>query len=637
MPSLWIVHRTPRERSALARLAAAPDAVQGAPGDPHFDSAARPDVVLLGLDGNWEPELQFAHAQRRRAPDARWILVGPRHSEGAALSLFDAVLAEYLAYPPEAIRLRNRIAARPASSTPPALSERASRELVSVRFSRWFADLELQSLLRALDPALADVRVVISGVPGTGRSVLARYLHWFGGTQRGALAHVPCGDDSRAGQIAETLAEVARSRPLAPSLAIWLEDFERLAPVEARRLAGWIENGLPAGCVRAPLVRWIGTCADAEPAASTLHQALAGIAIRIPPLRERPERIAGVADATARAWCAARGARPRRFGEDAIAVMEEYPWPGNLQELESLVLQTLAAGAADPIRADDLVQDSEPFAPLPATALGILLEDAPERTPASADPSDAEEVLERLGAIEPESQEVESAARAVPLPASRPNGDGALARLVGALSHEVRNPLATIRAFAELLPRRFQDPEFRERFAEMVRDDVGRIDALVERLAEVADLRRPARDKVDVTGLLEELLAERRDAIRQRSLLVLKELETSQSQALCDREQLRIAFDALLGKCLEWVPERGDVYIASRHHSTGLAGNPSMRVLLRFHTPGNATTAPGVSLAETSLDLMIAEIIVRAQGGDFAVASTDGEETLIVADLPAPL
>jgi hypothetical protein len=61
-----------------------------------------------------------------------------------------------------------------------------------------------------------------------------------------------------------------------------------------------------------------------------------------------------------------------------------------------------------------------------------------------------------------------------------------------------------------------------------------------------------------------------------------------------------------------------------------------MRVLLRFHTPGSGTAAPGVSLAETSLDLMIAEIIVRSQGGDFAVAATDGEETLIVADLPAP-
>jgi signal transduction histidine kinase len=354
----------------------------------------------------------------------------------------------------------------------------------------------------------------------------------------------------------------------------------------------------------------------------------------VPPLRERPEQIARVVDATARAWCAARGARHRRFGEDAIAVLEEYPWPGNLAELEGVVIETLAAGAADPIRADDLVQAGEPFALLSATAVGTLLddEDAVQAPAVDAD-SDAEDVLEALGVSLAEGREREPAPAPPPVPRSQPGAD-ALARLIGALSHEVRNPLTTIRTFAELLPQRFQDPEFRERFAETVRDDVGRIDTLVERLSDVSALGPPRSDKVDVTALLESLLAGRREAIRQRSLLVLKELEASTPHAIGDREQLRIAFDALLGKCLEWVPERGDVYIASRHHGSGPKGRPSMRVLLRFHSPG--ASAPGISPTDTSLDLLIAEIVIRSQGGDFAVAATDGEETLIVVDLPAP-
>jgi DNA-binding NtrC family response regulator len=637
MTSLWIVHRDARQRSALARLAAASDAVLGAPGDSHFDLAPRPDVVLLGLDGDWEPELEFAHAQRRRAPQARWLLIGPRESGAAALALFDAVVAEYLPYPPDAPRLRARVAARTSAAAPPALSERSLRDRIAGRFSRWFADLDLPGLLRALDPALADVSVRIAGEPGCGRGVLARYLHGFGGTARGSFVHLPCSETTRADELAETIAAHTRSQPSAASLTLWLEDFDRLREGEARRLAGWVADGLPPGCARAPLLRWVGTCADAAPDDSALARALAGIAIQIPPLRDRPQQVARLADATARAWCAARGIRTRRFGEDAIAVMEEYPWPGNLAELEALVLETLAAGAADPIRADDLVQGGEPFAALPVGAVGSLIEEepAPARPPAEAVSDDAEDVLERLPDGLAEVHELDTAAEPTPaVPAAA--GEGALARLVGALSHEVRNPLATIRTFAELLPRRFQDPEFRERFAEMVRDDVSRIDALVERLAEVAALGQPGRDKVDVTALLEELLAQRRDAIRARSLLVLKELETGSPYALGDRAQLRVAFDALLGKCLEWVPERGDVYIASRHHGTALAGGASMRVLLRFHTPGAHPGAPGVSLAETSLDLMIAEIIVRAQGGDFAVAATDGEETLIVADLPAP-
>jgi hypothetical protein len=62
MPVLWIVHREPRLRSAIARLAAAGEnAVLGAPSDPGFDSAPAPEVVLLGLAQDFEAELQFAH------------------------------------------------------------------------------------------------------------------------------------------------------------------------------------------------------------------------------------------------------------------------------------------------------------------------------------------------------------------------------------------------------------------------------------------------------------------------------------------------------------------------------------------------------------------------------------------------
>ena len=79
MNTIWIVHRDPRLRSALARVAAAPDdAVSGSPGDPLFDSAPLADVVLLGLAGNLEAELEFAHRTIARIPEARWILVAER-------------------------------------------------------------------------------------------------------------------------------------------------------------------------------------------------------------------------------------------------------------------------------------------------------------------------------------------------------------------------------------------------------------------------------------------------------------------------------------------------------------------------------------------------------------------------------
>jgi signal transduction histidine kinase len=154
--------------------------------------------------------------------------------------------------------------------------------------------------------------------------------------------------------------------------------------------------------------------------------------------------------------------------------------------------------------------------------------------------------------------------------------------------------------------------------------------------------------------MLEELLEERRVTIHEQHLVVLKELGPG-GQARGDVEQLRFAFQALLDKSLQLVPERGSLYLASRHHGQGLGGAPSVRVLLRFRGPGERgpgergpgdrghagegrpAPAPieGLELSETSLEFAVADAIVRAHGGALAIQSADAGETVIVVDLPA--
>jgi hypothetical protein len=124
--------------------------------------------------------------------------------------------------------------------------------------------------------------------------------------------------------------------------------------------------------------------------------------------------------------------------------------------------------------------------------------------------------------------------------------------------------------------------------------------------------------------------------IRERRLLVLQELDTQHPQALGDPEQLRFALDALLSACFALVPERGDVYLASKHHPSSLRGGPALRVLARFHGPQHASPTlrvPGVSPIENSLALVLAELVVRAQQGSFTISEGQGDETLIVIEL----
>jgi signal transduction histidine kinase len=68
----------------------------------------------------------------------------------------------------------------------------------------------------------------------------------------------------------------------------------------------------------------------------------------------------------------------------------------------------------------------------------------------------------------------------------------ALGALAAEIAHEVRNPLATLQTFLQLLPERREDPEFLTRYVDVVTGELRRMDRLLDRIVETA---RPASDE----------------------------------------------------------------------------------------------------------------------------------------------
>jgi len=626
MSTLWIVHRDPRLRGALAQLGGVEaEAVLGAPGDRLFEAARPAEVVLLGLAGDFEAELEFVHKFAARLRHASWLLIPERGDVAEVRRLFDTLPAEILPFPPDASALRRRLRQALRRRRADPLSERRARDALAARFGRWFADLELPEILRALDPQRSRLPLLIRGEPGTGRALLARYVHAFGGTTGGLFVLFPCEPTSTAGDVLAELARAGGALEAPSSLTICLEEVHRLPPGVQRRVQSWLEIAPPAVVPHASWLRWVGTADDdgeEDVLTPGLAAALGGLVIRIPPLRERPGLVEPFAADAALAWAQNHGERPRRFSAEALESLRHYPWPGNLRELEAVLFRTLASRPEDPIPAE-LLAFGELALPVPARpappAAAAPLEPAPAPAPPAATPAAAAE-------------------SALPRAPSALLEEGEARRLAGAIAHEVRNALVPIRTFAGLLPERFDDAEFRRRFAEVVGADVRRIEGVLEQLAGFAELGAPRRTRVDMAALLDELLEGHRAEIEARRLLVLKELDRSQPFAEVDPAQLRLALGALLGKAFDLIAERGDLYLASKHSPTGLRGGPAVRVLLRFHSPGRVSplgAVEGVSLEETSLELFLADALVRAQGGILTVDTTDADETLILLDLPA--
>ena len=633
-PVVWIVHREPEHRAALARLAALPeDMPQGSPGDALFREASAPDAIVLGLAGDLERELEFAHRVGPATRGARWILVGDVDQVARARELFDLLPATYLLDPPEMRALRDAIrsAAEDGDASPLALSQRGARDRVSERFARCLADLDLPVLLRAIDPRLAEVPLLILGEPGTGRSTLARYVHHFGGTAGGALVELPCTGQT---QPEDLLAAAARANPLPGadrSVTLWLTDPGTLPRNTQQILAGWLRFGLPPGPIRARSLRWIAT--DAGPGLEpTLHRNLAGLSVRLPALREQPTRLPHLVVAIARSWCQARRVPARRFDDPAITLLEEYPWPGNLDELEAVVEQTLASSAADPIGCADLVLDGVALDPPAHEARGPQV-DLAQTTLAAPAPS-ADEIVELLEEVVP-TPRGEAADTGLGKLTAAFGQELRLGKLTAAFGQELRSTLPLMRSFASLLSDRHDDPEFRRSFEQLVLSNTERAGEFAARLEALAELGPPEPHPVDIAALVQDALEQRRPRIRSRRLVVLEELDRQQAEARCDPQQLSLALETVLDEVIDRVPEGGDVYLASRRHETGLRGGPCVRVLVRYRGPRARSKEAPTDSAVNALGFAIADLLIRAQAGAMTVDSGERGETLLLLDLPA--
>jgi transcriptional regulator of acetoin/glycerol metabolism len=103
----------------------------------------------------------------------------------------------------------------------------------------------------------------------------------------------------------------------------------------------------------APLV--ISTVIPGDrPLCGPLEDRLRTQVVTVPPLRGRPEDIAGIADELIRRH--ASGPAAPRLMPSALRLLMRREWPGNVRELEALVIRLLATGRGHDIRPVDLAE-----------------------------------------------------------------------------------------------------------------------------------------------------------------------------------------------------------------------------------------------------------------------------------------
>jgi two-component system response regulator PilR (NtrC family) len=88
-----------------------------------------------------------------------------------------------------------------------------------------------------------------------------------------------------------------------------------------------------------------------------LYYRLNVVDLRIPPLRERVADLPLLADHFLRTIANRQGVPPKRLSREALQRLGSHPLPGNVRQLEHLLLNACVMGEGETIEADDLALD----------------------------------------------------------------------------------------------------------------------------------------------------------------------------------------------------------------------------------------------------------------------------------------
>ena len=211
--------------------------------------------------------------------------------------------------------------------------------------------------------------VLLTGDPGCGKGLCARYLH------RANTAWVAPAD-------ADFLHDPER-RDLgaAGDGTLFLRRVDRLALADQEALT----RALPA--LEQANTRVVSTAPPDLPQRvadgtfdSRLYAALAAISLRVPALAEHPEDVPEIAKLVLERLSESRAVPARSFGTAALNQLRLYRWPGNLAQLESVVRSAALVSDGAEIGPADVSVTLNRMPDAPTASLGGLALDTELRT-----------------------------------------------------------------------------------------------------------------------------------------------------------------------------------------------------------------------------------------------------------------
>jgi len=322
------------------------------------------DIKMPKMDG-----VEVLEATKKLKPETPIVMISGHGDLETAVSTMRLGAFDYISKPPDLNRLLNTV--RHALDQKALVKENKQlKKRISQKYNMVGKSQPIEHIKTIINKvAPTEARVLITGPNGTGKELVAHWLHQKSERCKGPMVEVNCAaipseliESELFGHVKGAFTSANKDRAgkfeAANSGTLFLDEIGDMSlSAQAKVLRALQENRIQrVGSdkdIKVDVRVLAATNKDLKKEIlegrfrEDLYHRLAVIIIRVPALNDRRDDIPLLIDFFCAQIAKDQGTAPKQFSEKAIELLKSYDWTGNIRELRNVVERLIILGSSE--------------------------------------------------------------------------------------------------------------------------------------------------------------------------------------------------------------------------------------------------------------------------------------------------